>query len=405
MKIHDLLRQLLPPGAVLTYEDIKMQVLAAYPQVNPNSIVPSEHMRGRRGSCKLCHPLPIFEKLERGLYRVLPGEPAPPQLSVHDKLVHVFQSRSHQLLTVAEIRLLVAADFPDTHLPSVIPLDHTLGGACRWCQAGPLLERTGRRGLYRVLLPPSQALPPMVDDTGLSEGQKESLLALLQTYQADLMRFQLVPFEQALDALPEFGYREKKLLLTALRERVLVDLAEFGPLLDTQVLHTQLAQRLYAHHGISLDLAHWAVMIWQYLLHRLQKGYAPSFVIPYRVAEPPESHAYYTSMGEVVLQNLQLIPLNPAAYWLKKRRHRVAWVQASTTAGYYLALRTPFYKMALVPQLLPYACSRPELPLAPERDYQWFQFSQSPDLITAILRVDTFLGVGSAGNEPGVGPD
>lgn len=396
MKIHDLLRQLLSPGAILTYEDIKAQVIAVYPQLNPNSIVPSEHMRGRRGSCKLCHAFPIFEKLERGLYRVLPGSLAVPQLSVHDKLRQVFQSRPHQLLTVAEIRLLVATEFPDTHLPSVIPLDHTLGGACRCCQTGPLLERTARRGVYRVLLTTSQLVPPVVDETGLNEAQKSALLGLLQKHQADLMRFQLEPFVQALEALSEFGYREKKLLLTALRERVLVDLVEFGPLLEIDILHTQLAHRLYVHHGISLDLARWAVMIWQYLLHLLHKGYAHTLETSYRVAETPESHAYHTAMGEVVLQTLQLLPLNSEVYWLKKRRHRVAWLQASATAGYYLALRSPFYKGDLVPELAPYQSPRPALSLAPESDYQWFQFPHSHALISVILRLDAFWGTAGA---------
>lgn len=86
MKIHDLLRQITQPGEILTYADIKSKLLLANPTLKPGSIIPSEHLSNKKGVCKACHKEPVFEKLEHGLYLVLPHLGSSQQESIHDKL-------------------------------------------------------------------------------------------------------------------------------------------------------------------------------------------------------------------------------------------------------------------------------------------------------------------------------
>lgn len=396
MKIHHILRQLTEPGTLLTYQEIKQKVRDAHPEIKSRSIVPSEHTRGKKGVCKLCHDWPVFEKLEHGLYRVLPGPEHVNELSVHDKLVQALATCLGQQLTVGAIRERVAALFPDTHLPSVIPLDHTLGGACRICVNTPLLERTAKRGCYRVLAPSQPAALPLAL---LNPEQVSRIGDLLLQFKPDVLHMQPESFLKALAALADLDYRELNLLAHALRERVVVDLIEFSPLLESEVLHARLAQRLYEKQGVSPPLARWAVEVWHAVLAGSQAGI-------YSAVRQPEGYSFgetgfgWTGLGasKFQLAFLQTMVLSAEICWLKKQRHRVA-ILAYPDSHRLLGMRPKLVPAGVseLARLMPADALPVQLPLSPQEleGYLWYQFSDSDSLRSGLQLLDQSFGPGT----------
>lgn len=394
MKIHHILRQVTEPGTLLTYQEIKQKVRDAYPDIKSRSIVPSEHTRGKKGVCKLCHDWPVFEKLEHGLYQVLPGPEQVDELSVHDKLVQALAACLGQQLTVGEIRGRVAALFPDTHLPSVIPLDHTQGGACRICVNTPLLERTAKRGCYRVLAPPQPVALPLAL---LSPDQLSRIGDLLMQFKPDILHAQPEGFLKALAALADLDYRELNLLAHALRERVVIDLLEFSPLLESEVLHARLAQRLYENQGISPPLARWAVEVWHTALAGGQAGI-------YAAVRQPEGYSFGESglkwsglrAAGIQLLALQTMALSAEISWLKKQRHRVALLAYPDTHR-LLGVRPKLVPAGLseLARLMPVEALPVQLPLSPHEleGYRWYQFSDSESLKKGLTLLDQSFGL------------
>lgn len=385
MKIHDILRQVTEPGMVMTYEEIRQKVLAAAPKTKASSIVPSEHMAGRSGVCRLCRVHPIFEKLTRGLYRVL-ASPEPEVLPIHDQLAQALADYAGQIMRVKQIREAVVQLFPATHPPSIIPHDHIAGGACRSCQSRPLLVHGQRWGTYLVLGGKEvQAAIP-----GLTPVQQDAIRKALEGYLPERQHLQLELFTEELAAIPSLSPRESNLLLSAVRERAAVDLLEFAALMDEQTLHQRLAQRLYEYQGIRLELAHWAIAAWAGLL----KGrivYPPAAGSLRQVAEAASVWQEQVLPG-IQLKQLQIQPHQPECVWLMKHRHRIAFLAHPRTHR-LLGLQLGFLPADMHKRLQPFSCQNPQslldFVLAEElQAYAWYRFPDHAQLVQILQALD-----------------
>lgn len=385
MKIHDILRQVTEPGMVLTYDEIRQKVLAAYPKAKASSIVPSEHMAARQGVCRLCRSQPIFEKLARGLYRVL-ASPEPEVLPIHDQLAQAVANDAGRILTVRQLREAVARLFPATHLPSIIPHDHIAGGACRGCQDSPLLVHGQQRGTYLVL----GARDAPGEIPGLTPVQQEAIRKALEKYLPERLHLQPELFTEALAAIPSLSPRESNLLLSAVRERTVVDLLEFAALMDEQTLHQRLAQRLYEYQGIRLELARWAVAAWARLLHG-RIAYPPAANRLRQVAEAASVWQDQALAG-IQLKQLQIQPQRHACLWLMKQRHRIAFL-AHPRSHRLLALQTGLLPVDMQERLQPFSCQNPQsfLGFVPSEElqaYAWYRFPEHAQLEQILLALD-----------------
>lgn len=304
------------------YEEIKQKVLVAYPAIKPKSIVPSEHIAGKKGVCKQCHDWPLFEKIAHGLYRVLPGARAD-ALSIHEKLERALAAVENTVLTVAQIRQCVADAFPDTHLPSVIPLDHTVGGACRHCQTSPLLEHTSRRGFYRVLA----QVAASETEALLTGEQLAEMRKLLQVFFPERLHLQAEPFGRALAEGNALSAHQRNALVAAVRERVVVDFWEFAHLVDVEVLRSRWVHRLYEYQGLRLEVAEWAVAAWVNILEEMAGARYPTSTLQrsYALSEQQNSIPAPKVAG-ITFQFLEVHVLKRYVYALKKQRHHIAWV-------------------------------------------------------------------------------
>lgn len=287
MKIHDILQQAVckHTDAVLRFEQIRALVKAYAPQLKSSSILPSEHSdQATRGSCLRCAKQPIFSKVGRGTYRVRPQPAALPEKSIHEKLESLLATLPQKLISNQDIRQLMSVAFPETHLPSVILSDHVRGGSCKICSHYPLFGHSGKRGIYRIL-------KAQTDTDIRAASLSQRLSQLLKQYELE----QLFADPQLLhQALLDWQGQEKRrinLLELALRERIPLDLVEFGDLMSPERLQQRLIQRLYLHYGIASEWGREAVMLWQQALDAVQGLQRETYtvVLPQRrVAESKE---------------------------------------------------------------------------------------------------------------------
>ncbi len=397
MKIHELLCQVTEPGQLLTYSEICKRVLDLQPDVKLRSILPSEHMQGKQNICKLCHDQPIFEKLSHGLYRVLPRLQAIPVLSIHDKLAQILAESSYQYLSITQIRQAALVRFPETHVPSIIPLDHTLGGACRLCQPKPLLERTEQRGVFRVV--PSTE-PSQASDSPLSLAVAFLYDYLNQGKTEDLFK----PSAQLLKIMgqiPDLSSSQIAVLKTALHQRVAIDIKEFGHLLESELLHARLALRLYEQEGIEISLAHWAVEVWALVLAKLSatQVYSSSPFVHLQVAERDLSWPSPV-IASLTLKFLTPVPLDRRLIWLKKNKQRIALLvepEQDCLLGIRIGLRSfvpsTWSHFAISSQQI-----QQNLPLS-EREkqaYTWFLCENQENLLPFLAWLDQFCGTDKA---------
>lgn len=397
MKIHELLCQATEPGQVLTYSEICKRVQDLLPDVKLRSILPSEHMQGKETICKLCHEQPIFEKLGHGLYRVLSRSPVLPLLSIHDKLAQILAESHYQHLNITQLRQAVLARFPETHVPSIIPLDHTLGGACRVCQSRPLLERTGQRGVFRVL-PNSE---PMLASQNPFSRAVAFLYDYLDQGKADDFIKPSAALLKIIGQIPDLSSGQITVLKTALFQRVVIDIKEFGHLLEPEILHARLALRLYEQEGIELSLAHWAVEVWAWVLEKLSatQVYASTTFVQLQVADRALSWSSPLS-ADLKLQFLNPVPLDKKMIWLKKNKQRIALLiepEQHCILGIRVGLK------AFVPSRWSHlAISHAQIPLnlpLSEREkqaYTWFLCQNQENLLPFLTWLDQFCGTDKA---------
>lgn len=285
MKIHDVLLTSVEDKIhrILTFQEIKDLVLARFPEIKPTSILPSEHAQQHRSTCLQCKTAPIFKKIGRGFYEVLPQARATaPEKTVHEKLALALADAAGKELGMAEIRARVAAVFPETHLPSVIPSDHIKGGSCKLCSQAPLLQRSAVRGRYKVLGTLNTAAAGLYLKEEASSGDSEislKLAALLENHGVEMLYTQAELFIQRL-AEPLTGNRLLfNLLSLGVRERIPIDLLEYSELLPEGALLAKLARRLRENYGVETMLAARSVAIWAQALKRLTQEsfvYSPS---------------------------------------------------------------------------------------------------------------------------------
>lgn len=380
MNIHQILQVVTRPGTVLSYAEIKAKVQAAFPETRAGSILPSEHVRGHCKNCKRCQQQPLFEKLGHGLYRVLPQSEREADYSVHDKMRLALAEYTGQVLKVATLRQLVLERFPQTHLPSVIPSDHSYGGACRICAHSPLLERTGQRGLYRVL-----SLSPTRGASLKAPSEAVGILRqLLQNEDLARLQEQSEAFAQRLrqTSLPQ---REIHLLLAALQARIPNDLLDYGPLLAPELLQTRLAQRLYDQQGISLNLAHGAIQTWKQALQPALTAYASGGAVVSQVAEKTGRPGFRHLQAQVLRQGVRLF---------KKRRRRVA-LSLQQGAFWLLGLRAELLTPVLESKLSQTATAvdvRPSVAGQRTEAFKWYQLNSQADLDTLLWILDQSFG-------------
>ncbi|MGV3526786.1 MAG: hypothetical protein ACO1RX_21390 [Candidatus Sericytochromatia bacterium] len=285
MKIHDILQQAVCEytDAILRFEQIRALVKAHAPQLKSSSILPSEHSdQATRGSCLRCMQHPIFIKMGRGRYQVCSQPVGLPEKSIHEKLASLLATVPQELISTQEIRQLMSGAFPDTHLPSVILSDHVRGGSCKICSDFPLFGHSGTRGLYRIL-------KTQTDTAIHTASLSQRLGQLLKQY--DLEQIFAAP-ELLHQALLDWQGQERRrvnLLELALRERIPLDLLEFGDLMSPESLQQRLIQRLYLHYGIAPEWGSEAVTLWKQALDRAQRRPRHVYSLPSSQARVAES--------------------------------------------------------------------------------------------------------------------
>lgn len=376
MNIHQMLHSVTRAGTILTYSEIRDKVLALYPDAKAQSILPSEHVKSRKCMCKACCQQPLFKKLSHGLYRVLDTPKIQRELSIHEKLNHSLEPFKHQVLSIKIIREHLTQAFPETHPPSIIPSDHTYGGACKVCAQTPLLERTTHRGYYRILSPlqafmQERTILPV--DNGLQSILKKCDLKQL-AQQKELLA-------QELKEKSTLQSREIHLILAALNEQVVRDLLDFSPLSDPNLLKTRLAQRLYDQQGICLPLAHWAVEVWseaiksQHYIHN--------------------SASSITATDETVpslqLYNLSHTKLHAKISLFKKRGRRVALLFQDKEKT-QLGLRKELLSPDLEQELEQWGTKIHKIPAQiyqqKTKAYHWYQLKEASDTKQALAALD-----------------
>lgn len=387
MKIHDVLLTSVQDKIhrILTFQEIKELVLARFPEIKPTSILPSEHTQQQRSTCQQCKAEPVFLKVGRGFYEVLPQALASaPDKTVHEKLALALADAGGQELGLADIRARVAGLFPETHLPSVIPSDHIKGGSCKLCSQAPLLERSTVRGRYRVLAPVRPVAAGLYlkessgpEDTDLSL----KVLELLKTYGVEMLYTQTESFIQRMAERLTGNRLQLNLLSLAVRERIPIDLLEFTELLPEEILLAKLTRRLQENYGVETLLASRCVAIWAQALHQLA-GTPEPFVYP--VAVPRQRWASERSNRAGPLEiagSLRALTLRSTATGyqvLKKSNRNVAialWVK--DTESYALGIKKDHLLPSLSSLLHSHATSGglcpPELipSFSPRRSGDW----------------------------------
>lgn len=379
MKIHDLLAQALASkqGKLLSYLEIQSTVLQAYPNLKPSSILPREHT-GKTGpkACLLCQKRPLLARQGHGIYKVLSQSNFSPEKSTHDKLASVLQNHTGEIFTLAQIRTLVSQAFPDAHLPSILPSDHMLGGACRECSKTPLFGKTSKRGLYQVLArEPIAVIKTTVVPGNVSQPAAASSLPipairqLLESYGYELLQAHPEGFITQMNQHLGKYRREINLLGTALRERIPFDLVEFASLGDYDDLFGRLCQRLERYQGLQPAVAEWAVATWGKILRQ--------DALLEQHDSPPKHTAQSFALADQSTHLAHLAVYDHAAGYktLKKGVRKLAVCYTDHPAGCMLGIKQELWVSELtalltdIPQVTPQ-----QIPgLIGLQKYLWFQ--------------------------------
>lgn len=409
MKIHDKLIEVTRAheGKIFSKQEIEKLVLAYDPYLKSSSILPAEHTSGKR--CALCKKSPIFEKLEHGLYKVLPQPSSRHHLSNHEVLWQALQDASNQLLTKAQILAKVRAFSPETHLESIIPTDHMAGQAvCKACKSFPLLEKTGQRGLYKVRnLKLLQSLTrPQILNLDSPESQQHLLTQRLLQFVKKHGRRNLLQSPEnlanTLESLFLDAAREGFILGLVLRDQIVRDLLKYADDLPWPLHEKKLAEQLYQHFGIDQDLGRWAINSWGQALELPAALASKALIYPSSQAQPKlqEEAAIFSTLAperlqiaKKHLQNLQINPTKTGYEALKKGRHRIAMVLYLSQQDSYLLAVKKSYDQAVSKLLAKYAtpdkaCPVVYLPLfSPQRRRDWpsENFAWYSDLPQALI--------------------
>jgi len=61
-------------GKILRTREIKSILLTKFPYMNPGSMLPNDHAKGNKSPCSCASkPNRIFDRIDRGLYKVRPN--------------------------------------------------------------------------------------------------------------------------------------------------------------------------------------------------------------------------------------------------------------------------------------------------------------------------------------------